>query len=101
MRWLITILLIFNLNSFNAQLTDQEILETLTEVESILKVHGKTISDYYRFVPDDCEFPITTKYDILECYRWGYNKFKLIYKIENWTIQITFKKDSIGYLIVM
>lgn len=101
MKWLLTISLIFYLNSFKAHLTDQEILETLTEVESILKVHGKNISDYYKFVPDDCEFPIYTKEDILECYRWGYSNFKLIYKIENWTIQITFKKDSVGYLIVM
>ena len=101
MKWLLTISLIFYLNSFKAQLTDQEILETLTEVESILKVHGKNISDYYKFFPEDCEFPIYTKEVILECYRWGYNRFKLTYQIGDWYIQITFKKDSVGYLIVM
>lgn len=101
MKWFLTIILTFSLYFLNAQPTDQEILETLTEVESILEVHGKTISNYTKFIPDECEFPITTKYDILECYRWGYNRFKLIYQIGDWYVQITFKKDSVGYLVVM
>ena len=103
MKFLILSLLLFlNYRHFNEpKQSDEEVFNTIVELDKLLLIHNKTLSDYEKIEPKECEFPILVREDLLTFYKQNNSKVKIIYKLNSWRVILTIKENSLDYLIVM
>lgn len=103
MKFLIlSLLLVLNYNfNIEQKQTDEEVFNSIIELEKLLIIHNKSISDYKKIEPKECEFPILTKEDIFNFYKNNNTKVKIFYKIESWYVMVIIEKNNFSYIILM
>jgi hypothetical protein len=103
MKFLILSLSLFLNNNFISEKkeTDEEVFRNIVELEKLLILHKKKIFDCREVEPSDCEFPISTREDILNFYKKNNSKVKIIYDIDSCHVLLTIKDNSFSYIVLM